>query len=287
MDIDPDGPTLHVEEHGNPDGPVVLFLHGITSSTSTWDWVVPELAATHRVLRLDFRGHGQSGRAPGTYHFPSYLADAISVCEQVAGKPCVVVGHSLGGGTAAALAQQRPDLVVGVLLEDPALFDAADRAAGLDENNPLRMSFGLLREAIPMLQASNMSVDQVVASVSAAPTANGSTLGDTMQPDALRSMASSMLLLDASVLDPVLDGTMVAAFDAEAIIPVPVTVLAADPSSPDVVAGPAVAAKLAQVSPHADFRVVPGAGHLIHDSIAHRGTFRDAVVQFLEANPPR
>lgn len=99
MFIDNDGVALHVADDGQHDAPVVLVLHGITSCTTTWDWLVPHLVDTHRILRLDFRGHGQSGRAPGTYHFPSYLSDAIAVCEQLAGGPAFVLGHSLGGGT--------------------------------------------------------------------------------------------------------------------------------------------------------------------------------------------
>lgn len=79
-------------------------------------------APTHSVLRLDFRGHGDSDRAPGAYGMPEYVSDAVAVCEQLAQRPCVVVGHSLGGATAAALAQQRPDLVRAVVLEDAPLF---------------------------------------------------------------------------------------------------------------------------------------------------------------------
>ena len=45
--------------------PPILVLHGITQSTATWGWLVPHLADTHRVVRLDFRGHGRSGRTPG------------------------------------------------------------------------------------------------------------------------------------------------------------------------------------------------------------------------------
>ena len=93
-------------------------------------------APTHSVLRLDFRGHGDSDRAPGAYGMPEYVSDAVAVCEQLAQRPCVVVGHSLGGATAAALAQQRPDLVRAVVLEDAPLF----LNDGLGENSLLAAS---------------------------------------------------------------------------------------------------------------------------------------------------
>ena len=280
MFIDNDGVALHVADDGQHDAPVVLVLHGITSCTTTWDWLVPHLVDTHRILRLDFRGHGQSGRAPGTYHFPSYLADAIAVCEQLAGGPAFVLGHSLGGGTAAALAQQRPDLVRGLLLEDPALA-SRDQLQGEHDGNTLLGAFQLIRQGVPRLQQSGMSVEQLTGIVAAGPRPAGGTLGDTMYPDAIRAMAVAMLQLDATVLDPVLDGSMITSFDPAATIPVPATVLAADAASPDAVVRAIDIERLAQYSPHVAVRMLAGAGHLIHDSLAHRNTLRDALLALL------
>ena len=65
MRIDNDGIGLHVAADGPDDGPPVLFLHGISGSTATYDFLVPDLPG-HRLLRLDFRGHGQSTGRPTT-----------------------------------------------------------------------------------------------------------------------------------------------------------------------------------------------------------------------------
>lgn len=107
MTIDNEGVTLRVAEGGSPDGPTVLLLHGITSCPDSWDWLVPHQADTS-ALRVDFPGHGQSGRAPGTFTSRACLAGAVGVCEQLVDGPCVVVGHSLGGGTAAASLSSAP-----------------------------------------------------------------------------------------------------------------------------------------------------------------------------------
>ncbi len=64
---------LHVAEDGDPSAPPLLLLHGITSFGGTWEWLVPILAERFRVLRLDFRGHGASDRAPGEYSPDGYL----------------------------------------------------------------------------------------------------------------------------------------------------------------------------------------------------------------------
>src|SRR5512137_1109377 len=110
---------LHVAVDGDDTAPPVLLLHGITSCTRTWDWLVPDLVDRYRVLRLDFRGHGGSDRTPGAYDADGWISDAAAACREVAGVPCAVIGHSLGGGTAAGLAQRHPELVRGIALEDP------------------------------------------------------------------------------------------------------------------------------------------------------------------------
>jgi len=284
MQIEHDGVSLHVAEGGNPDGPVVLFLHGITSCADTWAWALPDLISTHRVLRLDFRGHGDSARAPGTYAFNNCVTDAIAVCEQVIGGPSVLVGHSLGGGTAAAIAQRRPDLVKAVLLEDPAIMQGAPEGTADGEPNALLTVFGMMRQTIPMLQDSGVTVEALVGILNDSPGMDGRPFKDAMQSDAIEAMASGMLRLDASVLDPVLSGTLDAVFDGHAPITVPGVVLAGDEANPDTIVRGAEKALLAQHSPHIDVRVIACAGHLIHDSLAYRETMRGALMELLAAN---
>ena len=162
------------------------------------------------------------------------MSDAVAVCEQVAGRPAVVIGHSLGGGAAAALAQQRPDLVRAVVLEDPALAGATEIG-----DNSLREGFAMMRDLIPQVQASGMAVDDLVAAVATLPNAaTGRTLGEDLCPDAIRSIAEGVLALDATVLDVVLDGTLLPPFDPAEPIPVPGILVAADPASSDAVAAP-------------------------------------------------
>ena len=195
--------TLNVAVDGDADAPPVLLLHGITASVRTWEWMVPHLVDRYRVLRLDFRGHGRSGRAPGTYGWEGYVSDAAAACREVAGAPCAIIGHSLGGGTAAALAQLHPDLPRGVLLEDPPLSVTRDL-----EDNSLLDAFRLMRESIPRIQAEGVPADVVAQILAQAPSAAGPTFGEMLHPDALAAMAAGMLELDATVLDPELEGTI-------------------------------------------------------------------------------
>jgi pimeloyl-ACP methyl ester carboxylesterase len=282
MQIEHDGVSLHIAEDGNPNGPVVTFLHGITSCTDTWDWALPDLVATHRVLRLDFRGHGDSSRAQGTYSFANCVGDAIAALEAAAGGPSVLVGHSLGGGTAAAIAQQRPDLVKAVLLEDPAIMASSGLEGTADgEPNALLAAFSMMRQTIPMLQESGVTVEALIGILNESPGMDGKPFKDSMFPDAITAMAAGLLRLDASVLDPVLSGTFEAVYNPHATIPVPGVVLAGDEADPSTIVRGSEKALLARHSPHIDVRVVHDAGHLIHDSLDHREVMRAALSEVL------
>lgn len=273
---------LHVAEDGDRSAPPILLLHGITSFGGTWDWILPELTQRFRVLRLDFRGHGASDRASGEYTTDGYVSDAVAAIEQAAGAPCVVMGHSLGGATAAALAQRHTDLLVAAVMEDPPLGLAGNSAEGVLEGNSLLDSFRLMRESVPQLQAAGVSRDVLVGILSTAPTASGGTFGALLHPDGIAAMAGSLLAVDVAVLDPVLDGGIGAFLDPDAPFGVPSMILAADPSKPDAVADPTVARHFADISPATEVHVVEGAGHLIHDELVSRNEFRSVALDFIE-----
>lgn len=279
MELQTDELTLHYEDDGDPAAPPVLVLHGITQSGATWAWLVPHLAADHRVVRLDFRGHGRSGRTPGAYAFPGYVADAAAICERVIEAPAVVVGHSLGGGTAAGLAQTRPDLVRGVVLEDPAIMAMPSPGSGATalEGSSLLDGFQLMRQSIPMLQEAGVAAADLVAMLRSAPSPSGPPFGEVVHDDALEAMAESMLQLDATVLDAVFDGTAAPVFDPTRELPVPGIVVAGDPSLPDTIVREPDLALLEEHSPKVERRIATGVGHLIHDSLAQRPAVLAAV----------
>ncbi len=115
---------LVVHHHGRPLGyaPTLLFLHGLTDSGRGWPEAVRHWQERFAIVSYDARGHGESPRFTSEQleHHPGevMVADAVHLLEQL-DRP-VVVGHSLGGGVALAAAVRRPDLVRGVVLEDPA-----------------------------------------------------------------------------------------------------------------------------------------------------------------------
>ena len=272
--------SLNVMIDGDDDAPPLLLMHGILGCAETWNWMVPRVADRFRVLRLDFRGHGDSDRAPGEYQMASYVSDAVAVCEQVAGAPVAVVGHSLGGATAAGLAQTRPDLVRGAVLED-APFRDPDADAVVNEDNSLLTSFQMLRESIPQVQAAGMTPEQLGPVFAAGPYAGGGTLGDFLLDDGVLTMATGMTKVDATVLDVVLSGEMSPVHDPTKPIDRPIVAVAADPAKPDAVTSPEDLARLTEQCTDAMAHTLPGANHLIQDTVDQREPFWTIVDDFL------
>ena len=121
----PDGTRLFYTDTGQ--GRPVLLLHGWTCDGNDWSWQEPELERRYRVLVVDQRGHGHSDAPRGSYR-PQVLAeDAAALLEAVApGQAAVVIGHSMGGIVASALAVRHPELVAGLVVVEPAYSHSDD-----------------------------------------------------------------------------------------------------------------------------------------------------------------
>ena len=190
-----------------------------------------------------------------------------------------MIGHSLGGKTGAALIQQRPDLVRSAVLEDPPLSSMETGSA--IQANPLLDAFRLMRATVPELQKNNVPVAAIAGTMATMPSSSGQPMGQLIVADAIEVMARALLDLDASVLDPILDGTAKNSFDRAQPIEVPTMILSADPAMPDALATPDVVNPLMEISPLVEHRAIPGAGHLVHDGLATREGFVDQVEEFL------
>ena len=92
---------------GPQDTSALVLLHEITESSGSWDPIVERLRATYRVVTVDLRGHGESPLGEA-YDPVSYATDVVETVASAGIERPVVIGHSLGGVVASAVAAISP-----------------------------------------------------------------------------------------------------------------------------------------------------------------------------------
>lgn len=101
-----------VREMGPDDGVPVLLVHGLAGASLTeWYQVAPKLAVDRRVIMVDHRGHGLSARGDLRFDVADDADDLAGVLDALEVGPVDVVGYSMGGVIAQALAQRHPGRV--------------------------------------------------------------------------------------------------------------------------------------------------------------------------------
>jgi pimeloyl-ACP methyl ester carboxylesterase len=109
---------------GPANGLPLVLIPGQGGDWTTHKKVLPLLSEKYHVFAVDVRGHGKSDWATGDYTFNSIGRDMTAFLERAIGQPAIVSGNSSGGLIALWLAANRPDLVKGIIMEDPPLFSA-------------------------------------------------------------------------------------------------------------------------------------------------------------------
>ena len=108
---------IHVYEDGARDRPTLVLIHGTGASGREWEPLLPLLTDSHHVVRLDLLGCGESAKPAGAdYSVPAQGRRVAEVMDRLGVEHAVIVGHSSGGYEAAALAEQRPELVNAIVV---------------------------------------------------------------------------------------------------------------------------------------------------------------------------
>ena len=136
---EPLGEYEEIELHGHKvgfqaagEGPLLVLLHGITSTSDAWRDVMPRLAENYTVVAPDLIGHGRSAKPRGDYSLGAYAAGVRDLLAVLGFERATVVGHSFGGGIAMQFSYLFPEYV---------------------ERMALIASGGLGKEVHPMLRA--------------------------------------------------------------------------------------------------------------------------------------
>jgi (E)-2-((N-methylformamido)methylene)succinate hydrolase len=109
-----DAPALHFWDAGA--GPAVMLIHGVGADGTSWDPIAHDLASDFRVLRLDLRGHGHSGHIRHGLALGDFVQDVLDVLAACHAPSAHVVGFSLGGMIAQAIALDHAEQVERLVL---------------------------------------------------------------------------------------------------------------------------------------------------------------------------
>lgn len=121
---------LFYTDDGAGEGPPLLLVHGWGADSHQWSWHIDALAAKHRVIAVDLRGHGYSS-VPDTGNTPRRMAADLAALLAALDIPEVVaMGHSMGGQIVSILAVEHPPLVAKVVAVDPGYGMVPELVAG-------------------------------------------------------------------------------------------------------------------------------------------------------------
>ena len=95
----------------NGEGQPLVFIHGLGSSETDWEYQVGEFSKNFKVITMDLRGHGNSEKPKGPYSMATFAADIAGLLKGLQIESAHVVGLSLGGGVAFQLTLDYPGLV--------------------------------------------------------------------------------------------------------------------------------------------------------------------------------
>jgi len=118
------GNEIWYEVSGDGPGLPVVLIMGLATDANSWQRQVPELGRSRRVLVLDNRGVGRSGKPPGPYTTAALAGDALAVMDAAGIGEAHIVGISLGGAIAQELVLAAPERVRSLVLM--ATFAAQD-----------------------------------------------------------------------------------------------------------------------------------------------------------------
>jgi pimeloyl-ACP methyl ester carboxylesterase len=116
--IDVEGGHLACWDVGS--GHPLVVIHGTGTPGELWRADLLELDRICRVITYDRRGYGES--SPSTRDWAVHRDDAATLIDRLGAAPAVILGYSTGAIPAVDLALERPDLVSGLVLMEPALY---------------------------------------------------------------------------------------------------------------------------------------------------------------------
>jgi pimeloyl-ACP methyl ester carboxylesterase len=128
--VEVNGTRLYVEVAGMEDAPAVIFVHGFSLDTRTWDRQVDAFSEQYRIVRYDLRGFGRSSVPEQGVHY-QHQSDLRALLDTLSIDRAAVIGQSLGGAVALDFVLQHPDRVSALVTVGSVMpgFDTPELAA--------------------------------------------------------------------------------------------------------------------------------------------------------------
>ena len=256
--FDSGGVRIRYVDHGA--GTPVVLVHGFTASIEpAWieTGILPDLARDYRVISVDLRGHGKSGKPHDPIAYEDLASDVIRLMDHLELQRAHGVGYSLGGIIVAKLLATHPERFLSAVLGGAAYrrsqSERSDRAA---DEAAREIEAGVYRA----LLVSTAPTDEPPLAEEAIQKRSKeiSQTNDVLAHAALMRARRSLIVTDAEI--------------AGVRVPALAVVGAADPALPRVKA-------MQAVWPGLELRVVPGAAHpTVHPrGLPRRSEFREAI----------
>ncbi len=247
-DLDVNGACMHYHRTGQPGSnkPALVLAHGFSDAGMCWLPLALELSSEYDVVLPDARGHGGSARVKADEAL-DMAADLAGLIQGLKLELPVIGGHSMGASVSAQTAARYPDLMRGLILEDPAWF--------LPKNEPKmaeRPANDPNRDWLKMLKGK--SVEEVMVYCRK----NSPTWGEIE----LRPWAESKLVFDPGFLDRRQMPEMGGWAEAAKAIRCPTLLITADVTKGAIVSAEA-AALAVSLNPLIQVVCIEGAGHSI------------------------
>lgn len=115
------GIDIHYLRTGDYKPPVIL-LHGLMLNGACWTPLAQALKENYDVIMPDARGHGHSSIPDHGYSYDNLATDVLSLIDTLKLDNPVLLGHSMGGMTAAVVASRIPKRLRGLILVDPTFL---------------------------------------------------------------------------------------------------------------------------------------------------------------------
>ena len=123
------GVYIHYLRTGGGKPPLVL-LHGLTGNGACWTPLARALESEYDVVMPDARGHGSSSTPLHGYRYEDHAGDVIELIRELGLSAPILLGHSMGGMTAAVVTSLAAKIIRGVILVDPTFLSPQRQREG-------------------------------------------------------------------------------------------------------------------------------------------------------------